>query len=189
NSQTQMRAYIRELQQLEDLGSKWHAKAMRDETPENAHVCARLNERVCAMRGWSSVNVRLDPYSAQTEQQPSRFEKLHLKHGDDWTPPSDGNGAALAPPAEAPADDRMAVEPNFQILRQYRRSPLLRLEHSHRSALEDHVHRAPRLGKRGLFNVRIGIRWPTYRPRMSLAPTLVGGNRSTNGYEIVAFGG
>jgi hypothetical protein len=113
NSQTQMRAYKRELQQLEDLGSKWHAKAMRDETPENAHVCARLNERVCAMRGWSSVNVRLDPYSAQTEQQPSRFEKLHLKHGDDWTPPSDGNGAALAPPAEAPADDQNGCRTKF----------------------------------------------------------------------------
>src|SRR5215471_15465931 len=52
----------------------------------------------------------------------------------------------------------LAVEPNFQILRRYRRSLLLCLEHSHRSALEDHVRRAPRLGERGLFNVRIGIR-------------------------------
>jgi hypothetical protein len=36
---------------------------------------------------------------------------------------------------------------------------LLRLEHAPRSALEDHVHRAPRLGGRGLLNVRIGIRY------------------------------
>jgi hypothetical protein len=28
----------------------------------------------------------------------------------------------------------------------------------HRSALEDHVHRAPRLGERGLLNVRIGMK-------------------------------
>jgi hypothetical protein len=45
------------------------------------------------------------------------------------------------------------------------------LEHPHRSALENHVHRTPRLGNHGLLNVRIGIRdasayaeratWPT----------------------------
>ena len=34
---------------------------------------------------------------------------------------------------------------------------LLRLEHPHRSALENHVHRTPRLGNHGLLNVRIGI--------------------------------
>jgi hypothetical protein len=32
------------------------------------------------------------------------------------------------------------------------------LEHPHRSAVEDHVHRTARLGQRGLLNVRIGIR-------------------------------
>jgi hypothetical protein len=31
------------------------------------------------------------------------------------------------------------------------------LEHPHRSALENHVHRTPRLGNHGLLNVRIGI--------------------------------
>jgi hypothetical protein len=51
----------------------------------------------------------------------------------------------------------LALEPGLQILRRYRRSLLLRLEHAHRSALEDHVRRAPRLGDRGLLNVRIGI--------------------------------
>src|SRR5271170_1484972 len=51
----------------------------------------------------------------------------------------------------------LALEPCLQIIRRYRRSLLLRLEHAHRSALEDHVRRAPRLGDRGLFNVRISI--------------------------------
>jgi transposase len=51
----------------------------------------------------------------------------------------------------------LVVKPDLQILRRYRRPLLLRLEHAHRSALEDHVHRAPRLGERGLLNVRIGI--------------------------------
>src|SRR5262249_11117902 len=52
----------------------------------------------------------------------------------------------------------LAVEPNFQILRRYRRSLLLRLEHAHRSAVENHVHRPPRLGSRRSLNLRIGIR-------------------------------
>jgi ParB/Sulfiredoxin domain len=43
---------------------------------------------------------------------------------------------------------------------------LLRLEHAPRSALEDHVHRAPRLGERGLLNVRIGIRPPWRNARI-----------------------
>src|SRR5262249_17439497 len=54
----------------------------------------------------------------------------------------------------------LAVEPNFQILRRHRRSLLLRLEHAHRSAVENHVHRAPRLGSRRSFNLRIGISLP-----------------------------
>src|SRR5207245_2158037 len=52
----------------------------------------------------------------------------------------------------------LVVKPDLQIIRRYRRPLLLRLEHAHRSTLEDHVHRAPRLGERGLLNVRIGIR-------------------------------
>src|SRR5499427_2448737 len=52
----------------------------------------------------------------------------------------------------------LVVEPNFQILRRYRRPLLLRLEHAHRSAGENHVHRPPRLGNRRSLNLRIGIR-------------------------------
>src|SRR5207253_2529547 len=52
----------------------------------------------------------------------------------------------------------LVVEPNFPILRRYRRSLLLRLEHAHRSAVENHVHRPPRLGSRRSLNLRIGIK-------------------------------
>ena len=54
-------------------------------------------------------------------------------------------------------ETELAVEPNLQILRRHRRSLLLRLEHPHRSALENHVHRTPRLGRRRSVNLRIGI--------------------------------
>src|SRR5437870_2291979 len=52
----------------------------------------------------------------------------------------------------------LVVEPNFPILRRYRRSLLLRLEYAHRSAVENHVHRSSRLGSRRSLNLRIGIR-------------------------------
>ncbi len=51
----------------------------------------------------------------------------------------------------------LAVEPYLQILRRHRRSLLLRMEHTDRSALENHVHRTPRLGGRRSLNLRIGI--------------------------------
>src|SRR5262249_58878913 len=51
----------------------------------------------------------------------------------------------------------LVVEPNFQILRRHRRSMLRRLEPPHRSAVENHVHRPPRLGSRRSLNLRIGI--------------------------------
>src|SRR2546427_9811178 len=54
----------------------------------------------------------------------------------------------------------LAVEPNFKILRRHRRSLLLRLEHAHRSAVENHVHRPPRLGSRRSLNLRIGVSAP-----------------------------
>jgi hypothetical protein len=45
----------------------------------------------------------------------------------------------------------------FKSFRRHRRSLLLCLEHPHRLALENHVHRSPRLGKRRSIIVRIGI--------------------------------
>ena len=52
----------------------------------------------------------------------------------------------------------LAVQSHLQILRRYRRSLLLRLEHADRSALENHVHRTPRLGNRRSANLRVGMR-------------------------------
>jgi len=51
----------------------------------------------------------------------------------------------------------LVVEPNFQILRRYRRPLLLRLEHTHRPPLEDHVHCETRLGSSRSLKLRIGI--------------------------------
>ena len=51
----------------------------------------------------------------------------------------------------------LAVEPHLQILRRNRRSLLLRLEYAHRSTVENHVHRSPRLGSRRSLIVRVGI--------------------------------
>jgi len=117
-TQNQMRAYKRELQRLEDIGAKYHALAMADDaSPEMAHIFARLNERRCAMAGWSSINVRLDPFSVQTQQQPSQYQQItealfRLKYGPDWTPPpDDGNGAALTPPTAPAADDQNRSDP------------------------------------------------------------------------------
>jgi hypothetical protein len=52
----------------------------------------------------------------------------------------------------------LAVESHLQILRRHRRTLLLCLEHPDQSAVEDHVHRKPRLGSRRSLIVRIGIR-------------------------------
>src|SRR5215468_5691682 len=101
-----MRAYKREIQKLEDVGTKYYAKAMEGEI-ESAHVYARINERYCAMQGWSSVNIRLDPYSAQVKEKRSQNEQIRdaifrLKYGPQWQP-SDSfgpDGALLAPPED-----------------------------------------------------------------------------------------
>jgi len=61
----------------------------------------------------------------------------------------------------------LVVKPDFQILRRYRRPLLLRLEHTHRPALEDYVHRATRLGSGRSLNLRIGISW-VYRHGFNL---------------------
>jgi hypothetical protein len=76
NTQTQMRAYKREIQKLEDVGTKYYARAMEGDI-DSAHVYARINERYCAMQGWSSVNIRLDPYQAQAHEEPDSFERIY----------------------------------------------------------------------------------------------------------------
>ena len=98
SAQTQMRAYKREIQKLEDLGTKYYAKAMQDEI-ESAHIYARINERYCAMQGWTSINIRLDPYAAQVQEQaPPRHELIRMAierlTGRDGQQP---NGGGLPP--------------------------------------------------------------------------------------------
>src|SRR5262249_6685147 len=61
---------------------------------------------------------------------------------------------------------------NFQILRRHRRSLLLRLEHPHRSAVENHVHRPPRLGSRRSLNLRIGIKRARKEFQIYVAPVI-----------------
>src|SRR6516164_3072337 len=67
----------------------------------------------------------------------------------------------------------LVVKPDFQILRRYRRPLLLCLEHTHRPALEDYVHRATRLGSSRSLNLRIGIRDSNPPPIRSLEHAIV----------------
>jgi len=102
-SVTQMRAFKREFQRMEDIGTKYHAKAMEGDI-DAAHICARINERRCAMGGWTSVNIRLDPYAAQVKEEPSGHEQIKAAILRIARP--SGNGAALAPPTAPSADDQ-----------------------------------------------------------------------------------
>jgi len=96
SSASQLRAYKRDLQRLDDVGAHYYTKAMAGDC-DSAHIFARVQERRSAISGWSSVNIRLDPYGAQTKQQPSRYDKItaaieRIAHRHN------GNGAVLAPP-------------------------------------------------------------------------------------------
>src|SRR5262249_54471251 len=99
----------------------------------------------------------------RSRYSPPRSSRLASRQG----PPGSKQHLALAAPATRTRTQRsrkylaihaaeLVVEPNFQIFRRYR-SLLLRLEHAHRSAVENHVHRPPRLGSRRSLNLRIGI--------------------------------
>src|SRR5262249_53099458 len=73
------RAFKRELRRLEDLSGDFFAIAKRDKNHDirasSAHLVARLNERICAMRSWAPV--KLDPITVEVAQQPSSFERIH----------------------------------------------------------------------------------------------------------------
>ena len=75
----------------------------------------------------------------------------------------------------------LAVEPHLQILRRHRRPLLLRLEHAHRPALENHVHRPPRLGRRRSLIVRTGISLRTAPLTHSNPAKAVEGDRTGQG--------
>ncbi|HMF27162.1 MAG TPA: hypothetical protein VKE42_00230 [Candidatus Cybelea sp.] len=103
NSVTEMRAYKREIHKIENLEGSLYDKAIGGDL-DSAHLVARLNERLCAMRGWSSINVRLDPIAAQSEDRPTRFDKIHaaimrVARGEQ------ANGGALAPPISPATDE------------------------------------------------------------------------------------
>src|SRR5215831_21164231 len=98
---TQSRSYKRQLFLMEDLNTEFYAIAksaksdLRDRY-DAAHLCARLNERVCAMNGWSSFNLRMDPVAAQAAEQPSRHDRIKdrimtIARGPNWRdlPPDD----------------------------------------------------------------------------------------------------
>ena len=73
------------------------------------------------------------------------------------------NISLLQLPPRAP--DLNGQENVWQFMRQnYRRPLLLRLEHTYRPALENHVHRATRLGSSRSLKLRIGISLLPYMP-------------------------
>jgi lambda repressor-like predicted transcriptional regulator len=103
---SQLRAYKRELHSLEDLSREFFVIAKRDKDKEGAHLVARLNERICAMRGFSPANIRTDPLTVEVKQQPPRHEKIRevieRLTGRELQQPNDGN--------RRPLDDDSAVD-------------------------------------------------------------------------------
>jgi hypothetical protein len=107
DAKNQLFAFKRELRRLEDLSGEFFAIAKRDKNPECGHLVARLNERICAMRGIGPMSVRTDPLAVQVAQQPSSHDRItavlmNLKYGPN------GDGAAPSD-AAPPADD---ADPN-----------------------------------------------------------------------------
>src|SRR5262249_42237710 len=74
DARSNLSAFKRELRRLEDLSGKFFALAKRDGNHESGHLFARLNERICAMRGIGSI--RMDPLQVEVAQQPSSHEKI-----------------------------------------------------------------------------------------------------------------
>jgi hypothetical protein len=74
NARNQLFAYKRELRRLEDLSGECFVIAKRDKNPEFTHLFARLNERICAMRGIG--NVRMDPLQVEVAQKPSQHQRI-----------------------------------------------------------------------------------------------------------------
>src|SRR5215831_7078708 len=74
DAKNQLFAYKRELRRLEDLSGECFVVAKRDKNPEFAHLFARLNERICAMRGIG--NIRMDPLQVEVAQKPSQHQRI-----------------------------------------------------------------------------------------------------------------
>jgi hypothetical protein len=108
SQQTQARSYKRQLFLMEDLNTEFYAIAKRDKSIEAAHLCARLNERICAMNGWTSVNIKMDPVAAQVAERPTEHELIRdaiwsLAKGPDAngspvaSQPTESNGSSGPP--------------------------------------------------------------------------------------------
>ena len=109
DARNQLRAYKRELARLEVLASEFYAIARRDKSTDHAHIFARLNERLAAMRGWTSVNIRCDPTVAEIAEKPTSHQKIReaIFRLAGRTPPplADGNNGSGAVDAPSPSDD------------------------------------------------------------------------------------
>ena len=82
DAQNQLRAFKRELRRLEVLSTECFLIAKRDKNPEFTHLFARLNERVCAMRGIG--NIRTDPMAVEVAQRPSQHDRIKQVINDFW---------------------------------------------------------------------------------------------------------
>ena len=92
----------------------------------------------------------------QTEsprRRPARLDRLAWLQGTGSTRQHHPLSLATQITRAQPGRERLAVhprqlalEPSFQVLRRYPRPLLLRLEQSHRAALENHVNRNPSMG-------------------------------------------
>ena len=82
DAKNQLFAYKRELRRLEDLSGECFVIAKRDKNPEYMHLFARLNERVCAMRGIG--NIRTDPMAVEVAQRPSQHDRIKQVINDFW---------------------------------------------------------------------------------------------------------
>ncbi len=120
--------------------------------PATARPCTCISMR--SQQGYSRrARDRASRSSRLARRQGAQRPKQHLAHA----------AAAARARTQRPGKHlevhatELALKPDIPILRRYRRTLLLCLEHPHRSAVEDHVRRTARLGQRGLLNVRIGI--------------------------------
>jgi hypothetical protein len=82
DAKNQLFAYKRELRRLEDLSGECFVIAKRDKNPEYMHLFARLNERVCAVRGIG--NIRTDPMAVEVAQRPSQHDRIKQVINDFW---------------------------------------------------------------------------------------------------------
>src|SRR5262249_37912303 len=130
--------------------------SVRDQMPKPSCLSCQLGSPTTTRFTRTRLSDIVHPVSSsQLTQDPDRVRSF----GGYNSPHGSKQHLALAAPATRARTQRprkylaihaaeLAVEPDFQILPRHRRSLLLRLEHAHGSAVENHVQRSPRLGSR-----------------------------------------